>query len=211
MITCTVEGCEAPHIAKGYCGMHYRRARSGVPLDAPKRVRGVCSVEVCGLPHAGKGYCDGHYRQYRRGVLPDAKLIEQGAKGHRPDARCTFTGCNRKHLARGLCGAHYQQRAKGQQLVPLQEDVLWRTNKVSGYVYGNFGGRKQAQHRVVMEEHLGRPLYSHENVHHKNGVRDDNRIENLELWTTAQPKGQRVEDKIKWAREFLAQYENGDI
>lgn len=64
---------------------------------------------------------------------------------------------------------------------------------------------------MMMEEMLGRKLYRHENVHHINGIRDDNRTENLELWSTAQPQGQRVEDKIKWAKEFLAQYENGEM
>ena len=40
-----------------------------------------------------------------------------------------------------------------------------------------------------------------------NGIRDDNRIENLELWSGSQPKGQKVKDKIVWARDFLADYD----
>lgn len=67
-------------------------------------------------------------------------------------------------------------------------------------------GRYMKEHTIVMEKTLGRQMLPHESVHHRNGIKSDNRPKNLELWSKSHPCGQRIEDKVQWAIELLRLY-----
>ena len=84
-----------------------------------------------------------------------------------------------------------------------------RTVNREGYVSIRVNGEYVAEHRHVMEQHLGRSLRPGETVHHKNGVKDDNRLDNLELRGGPHGKGQAAKDLVAYAKEILALYEPG--
>ena len=117
---------------------------------------------------------------------------------------CVSQGCGRLIVSHHLCASHAEQWRRG---IPLSPIGSYRRRSDVGHLsrgYRYFG--KIAEHRLVMERLVGRPLTTLESVHHKNTVRDDNRPDNLELWTKSQPAGGRVVDKVLWALELLDEY-----
>ena len=129
--------------------------------------------------------------------------------------RCGFLGCSRTYYAKGFCATHYQQNRKGRVLSAIKpkrangEGTVDKDGYRKLYLPLHPNARKTGcvyEHTVVMAESLGRPLLPNEEVHHKNGNRLDNRLENLELWAKSQPAGQRVEDLLEWAYQIIDTY-----
>ena len=89
------------------------------------------------------------------------------------------------------CRAHHGAISNAHWSPPPEGE---RTVKANGYVSVVVNGRKVDEHRHVMEQVLGRALRPGESVHHKNGIRDDNRPENLELWVLPPRPGMRATD-----------------
>lgn len=123
---------------------------------------------------------------------------------------CIIPKCGRVTKAKGYCDAHLVRLTEGRSLddpIRTYEHPDGTVLPAShGYMRIKIDGDWLLEHRYHMAISLGRDLLPDENVHHKNGDRSDNTLENLELWTVSQPAGQRVQDKIDWAIEFLANY-----
>ena len=121
--------------------------------------------------------------------------------GNQKEIDCT---CLRSGKTKS-CGCMWRRRG--------EESGNWRGGKYvskHGYVVlqPRVGVRQKQimEHRQVMEQHLGRQLLPKETVHHRDGCRSNNKLENLELFSSRHSPGQRIEDKIAWAIELLQTY-----
>jgi len=201
---CTIEGCGKPNFGRGLCMVHYaeKRRRDAGVKPRPNAVKGTygkpCTVNGCEVINKARGLCARHYQELRR--------RETGKPAFRPRQKCTVDGCDDRQHAKTFCVAHYQLAKRNGDPVSKRSKNGEGFTTPYGYRMVTVNGEQMAEHRAVMQAKLGRRLFRNDSVHHINGVRHDNRIENLELWSTFQPYGQRVADKLAWAREIIAFY-----
>lgn len=222
MICSFPDGCQRDVRIRGLCLSHYQTARRNGTLEVKRTKSRSCSVDECADAHYAKGFCATHYYFWKYHGDPSCRLRAQrgGGTTNKSGYRYIYVGgrpvLEHRHVMAQHLGRRLLREETVRQINGVRDDNRIENLEIrlrgggfmdsNGYRIIYVRGQRLSEHRHVMEQHLGRPLREEETVHHKNGDRADNRLSNLELWSSAQPAGQRVTDKLAWAREIISLY-----
>lgn len=104
---CTIDDCEKPEAARGWCDNHYKLwKKHGDPLVRKDKVRPPCSVDGCDRPHKGLGYCSLHYERFKK--YGDVNHVGKVGRRRSSPSSCIYPGClTTEKLRRGYCAMHY--------------------------------------------------------------------------------------------------------
>lgn len=104
MKTCTIQGCNNSHRAKGFCGKHYKQWRKERLGETVSRDGSQgCKVAGCESKHEAVGFCSKHYKRWRRGTLnADGIALKK-----RPI--CRVLNCTEERYMRGYCEQHFNR------------------------------------------------------------------------------------------------------
>lgn len=189
-------------IKRLYCS--HKCANIATAESREKRVKFTCKI-------CGKGF------EVVKGAV---KVRQKTSEIQYCSKKCMGLGMRKRETVRCLnCGEGFETTRNNFCSRVCACEYKKKMNGIGGHWYENGykvlwnGGRPVKEHIYTMERHIGRKIKQGEVVHHKNGVRDDNRIENLEIMSHAEHSSFHRKAEIKagaelfggvWKREILS-------